>query len=1017
MASPHPRTLPVKRQLSRQLEQLQRKLGASNTNPDTWNQVVVLVHGELRVQTRGDYGEDGTAGQLSKRRYKREWVKFAKPCREREDNSKRNPIAEITSDFQQTQKITYHISGVGIDQPPLGIFVVDKNTGKINITAIVDREETPSFLITCRAVNYLGQDVEKPLLLTVKILDVNDNSPVFSQSVFMGEIEENSASNSLVMILNATDADEPNHLNSKIAFKIISQEPADQPMFLLGRNTGELRTLTNSLDREQTSSYHLIVSGADNDGRGLSTQCETRIKVIDVNDNFPMFKESQYSAHIEENTLSSELLRFQVIDLDEEFTDNWLAEYFFTSGNDGNWFEIQTDPRTNEGILKVIKALDYEQLQSVQFSIAVKNKAAFHQSISSQYRVQSTPVTIQVVNVREGLIFRPASKKFIVQKGISSKNLINYVLGTYQAIDEDTGKAASSVKYLMGRNNGGLLIVDSKTAEIKFIKNIDRDSTFIVNNTITAEILAIDENTGKTSTGTVYVEVPDFNVNCPTVVLEKQVICSSKPSVVVSARVLNSDKYTGPYTFSLEEQPLKLPAVWSITTVNATSALLRAQQQISPGVYTVFLTVRDRQNRWCNTPESLTLEVCECDNRDVCGTYDPSKDPGPTYGKRSSVKLGPAAIGLIFLGLLLLLLIPLLLLACDWGMGPLGGMASGFIPVPDGSEGTIQQWKIEGAQPEDKEITNICVPPMAANGLEFMENSEVCTNTYAGATGAEGASGIEMTTKLGTTGASGVPGGFATGNVCAATAAFGTCSAGHSGTMRTRHSTGGTNRDHAEGTINMNFLDSYFSQKAFACAEEDDGLEANDCLLIYDNEGTEAPHSPLGSLGCCSFIADDLDDSFLDSLGPKFKKLADITLGVDDEAQQSQLLTEKCDLGINSHGHSVESQQSVTVRCTTLQGGQGVSTLSASGSVLQPAISIPDPLQHGNYLVSETYSASGSFVQPSTAVFDPLCTQNVIVTERVVCPIATIPGNLQGPTELRGSRNMICIEDPCSRLI
>nr|ANS59202.1 Dsg3 EC1-3 CAAR [synthetic construct] len=360
---------------------------------------------ELRIETKGQYDEEEMTMQQAKRRQKREWVKFAKPCREGEDNSKRNPIAKITSDYQATQKITYRISGVGIDQPPFGIFVVDKNTGDINITAIVDREETPSFLITCRALNAQGLDVEKPLILTVKILDINDNPPVFSQQIFMGEIEENSASNSLVMILNATDADEPNHLNSKIAFKIVSQEPAGTPMFLLSRNTGEVRTLTNSLDREQASSYRLVVSGADKDGEGLSTQCECNIKVKDVNDNFPMFRDSQYSARIEENILSSELLRFQVTDLDEEYTDNWLAVYFFTSGNEGNWFEIQTDPRTNEGILKVVKALDYEQLQSVKLSIAVKNKAEFHQSVISRYRVQSTPVTIQVINVREGIAF------------------------------------------------------------------------------------------------------------------------------------------------------------------------------------------------------------------------------------------------------------------------------------------------------------------------------------------------------------------------------------------------------------------------------------------------------------------------------------------------------------------------------------------------------------------------------------------------------------------------------------
>ncbi|XP_019487167.1 PREDICTED: desmoglein-3 [Hipposideros armiger] len=968
--------------------------------------VVLLVHGELRIETKGHLGENGTAVQ-AKRRYKREWVKFAKPCREEEDNSKRNPIAKITSDFQANQQITYQISGVGIDRPPFRIFVVDRITGEINITAIVDREKTPSFQITCRALNAQGQDVEKPLILTVKILDINDNAPVFSQSLFMGEIEENSPANSLVMILNATDADEPNNLNSKIAFKIISQEPAGIPMFLLSRHTGEVRTLTSSLDREQVSSYRLIVSGADKDGEGLSTQCESSIKVKDVNDNFPMFKKSQYSGHIKENTLSSELLRFQVTDLDEEFTDNWLAEYFFTSGNEGNWFEIQTDPRTNEGILKVVKPLDYEQLQNAQFGIAVKNKAQFHQSVISQYRVQSTQVTIQVINVKEGITFRPTSKTFTVQKGISSKMLVNYILGTYQAMDEDTGKAASNVRYIMGRNDGGLLTIDSKTAEIKFVKRMDRDSTFIVNKTITAEVLAIDENTGQTATGTIYVEVPGFNENCPTIVLEKKPICSSLPSVTVSARAQGSDKYTGLYTFSLEEEPLKLPVVWKITTLNATSALLTAEQQVPPGMYTVSLRVTDSQDRWCESPDRLTLEVCQCDYRDTCRATHPE----PRYGEESQMKLGPDAIGLIFLGLLLLLLAPLLLFTCDCGTGPKGGATGGFIPVPDGSEGTIHPWGIEGAQPEDHEITNICVPFIPSNGADFVESSGVCTNTCSRGMVVEGASETELTTKLGAAAGAGAAAGFG------ASTGLGFCSAGQSGTLRIGHSTGGAHKDYSEGAVNMNFLDSYFSQKAFACAEDDDGQEANDCLLIYDSEGLDAPGSPVGSLGCCSFIADELDESFLESLGPKFKKLAEISLEFDDKIKQSQPPTKNSGSGIESCGHAVEIQQSESARCQTSSGSQGASALSASCSVLQPAICIPDPLQQSSYLVKETYSASGSLVQPSAAVFDPLLTQNVIVTERVICPISNGPGNLHGPTELRGSCNRIYVEDPCSRLI
>nr|XP_027791436.1 desmoglein-3 [Marmota flaviventris] len=971
--------------------------------------VVVLVHGELRIETKGQHEEDETAMQQTRRRHKREWVKFAKPCREGEDNSKRNPIAKISSDFQATQKITYRISGVGIDQSPFGIFVVDPNTGDINITSIVDREKTPSFLITCRALNALGKDVEKPLILTVKILDINDNPPVFSQSIFQGEIEENSASNSLVMILNATDADEPNNLNSKIAFKIVSQEPSSMSMFLISRNTGEVRTLTNSLDREQVSSYSLVVSGADRDGEGLSTQCKCNIKVKDVNDNFPTFTESQYWARIEENALNSNLLRFQVTDWDEEYTDNWLAVYFFTSGNEGKWFEIETDPTTNEGILKVVKPLDYEQMQSMQFGIAVKNKAEFHRSIVSQYRVQSIPVTVQVVNVKEGISFRPSSKIFTVQKGISSKKLIGYVLGTYQATDEDTGKAASSVRYVMGHNYGGLLTIDSKTAEIKFVKNIDRDSTFIINNTITAEVLAIDEYTGKTSTGTVHVKVPSFNENCPPVVLEKDEVCGPSPSVVVSAQNLQRDRYPGPYTFSLEKKLQKLPVVWTITALNGTSALLRAQQKMSPGVYRIPLIITDNQDRQCDTPEILTLTVCDCDNRDVCGTSTIDKEPKPTYRNGPS-RLGPDAIGLLLLGLLMLLLAPLLLLTCSCGTTPIGGVTGGFIPVPDGSEGTIHQWGIEGAQPEDKEITNICVPAITANGADFMESSEVCTNTYAGGTVMEGVSGMEMTTKLGAATGSGAATGFG------AASGLVTYSSGQSVTMRTRHSTGGTNKDYTDGAVNMSFLESYFSQKAFACAEEEDTQEANDCLLIYDNEGVDdAPGSPIGSLGCCSFIADDLDNSFLDSLGPKFKKLAEISLGIDDEAKQAQPCSKDKGSGIDSCGGTMEVQQPGFDRCQTLSGSQGVSAWSASGSV-QPAISIHDPLQHGNYLVKESYSASGSFVQPTTAIFDPLLTQNVIVTERVICPLSSVPGNIAVPTELRESCNMLYTENPCSHL-
>lgn len=50
------------------------------------------------------------------------------------------------------------------------------------------------------------------------------------------------------MRLNATDADEPNNLNSKIAFKIISQSP--RSAFSMNKDTGEVQVAAINLDRE-----------------------------------------------------------------------------------------------------------------------------------------------------------------------------------------------------------------------------------------------------------------------------------------------------------------------------------------------------------------------------------------------------------------------------------------------------------------------------------------------------------------------------------------------------------------------------------------------------------------------------------------------------------------------------------------------------------------------------------------------------------------------------------------------
>lgn len=58
----------------------------------------------------------------------------------------------------------------------------------------------------------------------------------------------------IVLRINATDADEPNNLNSKIAFRIVSQSPS--AAFSMDKDTGVVRVAKINLDREVKKPSH-----------------------------------------------------------------------------------------------------------------------------------------------------------------------------------------------------------------------------------------------------------------------------------------------------------------------------------------------------------------------------------------------------------------------------------------------------------------------------------------------------------------------------------------------------------------------------------------------------------------------------------------------------------------------------------------------------------------------------------------------------------------------------------------
>lgn len=63
----------------------------------------------------------------------------------------------------------------------------------------------------------------------------------------------------------------------------------------------------------------------------------------------------QYEGSVEENTINVEVMRIKATDMDLIYTDNWLAVFEIISGNEAGYFNITTDSKTNEGIIRIHK--------------------------------------------------------------------------------------------------------------------------------------------------------------------------------------------------------------------------------------------------------------------------------------------------------------------------------------------------------------------------------------------------------------------------------------------------------------------------------------------------------------------------------------------------------------------------------------------------------------------------------------------------------------------------------------
>uniref|UniRef100_A0A3Q1ES60 Cadherin-1 n=1 Tax=Acanthochromis polyacanthus TaxID=80966 RepID=A0A3Q1ES60_9TELE len=576
------------------------------------------------------------------RRRKRDWVIPDLSVVENDRGPYPLKVSQIRSNEDKIKKIFYSITGPGADQPPVGLFTMDRTTGILYLTQPLDREKQDKYTFLAHAVAEGAGTAEDPMDIVVNVIDQNDNKPTFAQDTFVGEVAEASPTGFEVIKVEATDLDQPNNDNSDIRYRILSQEPQlpSASLFVINPVNGVIRVNSGRLDREKYPQYTLVVQAADMVGEGLTGQAKVILKVTDSNDNAPDFTQPAYEATVEENKVDALVITMSVTDGDEPHSPAWNAKFKIVDGDPEGLFTVKTASNKQEGIISTAKGLDFEKTSKHTLLVTVENEVPF----ATPLPTSTATVVVNVEDVNEAPVFDPKEKLVSVPEDLAVKSEVMQ----YNASDPDTARK-QKVMYKIISDPAGWLNVAKETGLITVKSLMDRESHFVKDNKYTALIGAYDDDeVPATGTGTLMIQLEDVNDNAPTIIQREFKVCNKESAPQLLA-VTDKDGpgFAAPYRVSLDDAMSK--ANWTARmNETRTGIILNLAKHLESGHYTVVLTVSDTQGM--GQINTVHAEVCECTGAEVV-----------CAGRIGGGSNLPVILGILG-GILLLLMLALLLL-------------------------------------------------------------------------------------------------------------------------------------------------------------------------------------------------------------------------------------------------------------------------------------------------------------------------------------------------------------------
>jgi protocadherin Fat 4 len=367
-------------------------------------------------------------------------------------------------------------------------FTINQTTGVITTTSVFDKETTSSYEIVVAAIDGGVPSLSASVTVTILIANVNDNPPIFQQSMYHFQIYENQPGINFIGNVSAFDIDLDN-----VTYELCDNTSSD---FFINSQNGKIYSNV-SFDREFVDEYNFCVLAVDDPVYGLSSSANVSIIILDINDNEPSFSQDEYHIYASEDMpLYEELIVLNASD--DDINENSLMRFSIFPNADHQYVSINE----TTGMLFLIKELDREEQDVINVSLVVSD-------YGTPVLSSSTEVILHVLDVNDNIPFFIKDSFTAV---ISESTTINSSVLTVTAIDYDIG-TNSQLFYSLSPNVSHIFsILNSTAGVIYLIGEVDYETAHNYSFTVT-----VTDNGAipLSSTADIFVAITDVNDNAP----------------------------------------------------------------------------------------------------------------------------------------------------------------------------------------------------------------------------------------------------------------------------------------------------------------------------------------------------------------------------------------------------------------------------------------------------------------------------------------------------------------------